>query len=85
MIMDGIVKRACNEGIAENELISLQSIFLKLLAHFNNLEDIFTLVGLFNLSCGFTSLLIMNRYLLSISFKFHGILLFRTFVYIFFL
>ncbi|KAH7842024.1 hypothetical protein Vadar_000616 [Vaccinium darrowii] len=43
MIMDGIVKRACNEGIAENELISLQSIFLKLLAHFNNLEDIFTL------------------------------------------
>lgn len=43
MILDGIVKRACNEGIAENELISLQSIFLKLLAHFNNLEDIFTL------------------------------------------
>lgn len=56
IILDGIVKRACNEGIAEIELINLQSIFLKLLAHLKNLEDIFSLVGLFNLSCGFTSL-----------------------------
>ncbi|CAL5335658.1 unnamed protein product [Camellia sinensis] len=43
VILDGIAKRACNEGIAEIELTSLQSIFLKLLAHFNNLEDIFSL------------------------------------------
>ncbi|XP_058210972.1 uncharacterized protein LOC131323282 [Rhododendron vialii] len=43
IILDGIVKRACNEGIAEIELINLQSIFLKLLAHLKNLEDIFSL------------------------------------------
>ncbi|XP_057474859.1 uncharacterized protein LOC130762978 isoform X2 [Actinidia eriantha] len=43
IILDGIKKRACNEGIAETELTFLQSIFLKLLAQFNNLEDIFSL------------------------------------------
>ncbi|KAF8409587.1 hypothetical protein HHK36_005665 [Tetracentron sinense] len=43
MILDGISKRACNRRIAENELGSLQSIFIKLLTYFNDLEDAFAL------------------------------------------
>ncbi|RVW40211.1 UPF0505 protein [Vitis vinifera] len=42
-ILEGVSKRACNKEIDESELGSLQSIFSKLLAHFNNLEDIFAL------------------------------------------
>lgn len=45
-ILEGVSKRACNKEIDESELGSLQSIFSKLLAHFNNLEDIFALVCL---------------------------------------
>ena len=44
--MEGVSNRACNKEIDESELGSLQSIFSKLLAHFNNLEDIFALVSL---------------------------------------
>ncbi|XAR67433.1 hypothetical protein NMG60_11002197 [Bertholletia excelsa] len=43
VILDGIAKRSCNGRITEIEMTSLQSIFLKLLAHFNNLEDIFSM------------------------------------------
>ncbi|OVA03407.1 Vacuolar protein sorting-associated protein 35 [Macleaya cordata] len=43
IILDGISTRAFNEVVAENELNSLQSIFIKLLAHFNDLEDAFAL------------------------------------------
>lgn len=43
VILDGILKRACSKQIAEIELASLQSIVIKLLAHFNNLEDVLSL------------------------------------------
>ncbi|XP_052207188.1 uncharacterized protein LOC127811403 [Diospyros lotus] len=43
VIMDGIIKRASNEGIGETQLTSLQSILSKLLGHFNNIEVIFSL------------------------------------------
>ncbi|KAK3017404.1 hypothetical protein RJ639_006698, partial [Escallonia herrerae] len=42
-ILDGIFERMCNEGMAQDELANLQSVFLKLLFHFNNLEDLFAL------------------------------------------
>ncbi|KAA8523649.1 hypothetical protein F0562_010072 [Nyssa sinensis] len=49
IILDGILKRACDEVVAENELTILQSIFVKLLTHFDNLEDIFALKNFFEI------------------------------------
>lgn len=43
IILEGVSERACIKGIAENELATLESIFIKLLTHFNNLEDAFSL------------------------------------------
>ncbi|KAJ4975936.1 hypothetical protein NE237_001042 [Protea cynaroides] len=43
IILDGISDRACNKGVAESELDSLQSIFIKLLSHFDNLNDVLAL------------------------------------------
>ncbi|KAK9089725.1 hypothetical protein Scep_028807 [Stephania cephalantha] len=43
MILDSISRRTCGRDINENELSSLQSIFIKLLAHHNNLDDLFVL------------------------------------------
>ncbi|KAJ8527668.1 hypothetical protein K7X08_015119 [Anisodus acutangulus] len=42
-ILDGIFERTSDEEIGENELSSLQSILLKLLNHFDNLENILQL------------------------------------------
>ncbi|XP_022867447.1 UPF0505 protein isoform X2 [Olea europaea var. sylvestris] len=42
-ILDGIFHRAQEDEIGENELASLQSIFLKLLTHFANIEKILAL------------------------------------------
>ncbi|XP_049350049.1 uncharacterized protein LOC125814625 isoform X1 [Solanum verrucosum] len=42
-ILDGIFERTLDEEIGENELSSLQSILLKLLNHFDNLENILRL------------------------------------------
>ncbi|XP_060209136.1 uncharacterized protein LOC132636334 isoform X3 [Lycium barbarum] len=42
-ILDGILERTSNDEIGENGLSSLQSILLKLLNHFDNLEDILQL------------------------------------------
>lgn len=42
-ILDCIWIRVCNYGIPESALSCLQSIFLKLIAHFSVLEDIFAL------------------------------------------
>ncbi|OWM81289.1 VPS35 endosomal protein sorting factor-like isoform X2 [Punica granatum] len=42
-ILDGISKRICNKGMVGDELACLQSILVKLLSHFKNLEDIFSL------------------------------------------
>ncbi|XXG90561.1 hypothetical protein AAC387_Pa12g2296 [Persea americana] len=43
MILDGISLRACNKKVTEDELGSLQSVLIKLLSHFNCLEDAFAL------------------------------------------
>ncbi|KAK4439774.1 VPS35 endosomal protein sorting factor-like [Sesamum alatum] len=43
VILGGIFERLMEEKIGENELMILQSIFLKLLAHFANIEDILAL------------------------------------------
>ncbi|KAL6975265.1 hypothetical protein U1Q18_024059 [Sarracenia purpurea var. burkii] len=43
VVLNGIVKRASEEGIGEIELTNLQSIILKLVTHINNLEGIFSL------------------------------------------
>ncbi|GAV81964.1 Vps35 domain-containing protein [Cephalotus follicularis] len=42
-ILEGISTRACNREIVEDELASLQSILLKLLSHFKELEVVFAL------------------------------------------
>ncbi|XP_040988402.1 VPS35 endosomal protein-sorting factor-like isoform X3 [Juglans microcarpa x Juglans regia] len=42
-ILGGILNRACNKGVAEDELASLQTILMKLLNHFKGLEDVFAL------------------------------------------
>ncbi|KAI3849075.1 hypothetical protein MKX03_011518 [Papaver bracteatum] len=43
IILDGIFTRAANQVVVESELSSLQSIFVKLLAHVKKLEDAFAL------------------------------------------
>ncbi|MCL7044850.1 hypothetical protein MKW94_022815 [Papaver nudicaule] len=43
IILDGISTRASNQVVVESELSSLQSIFIKLLAHVKILEDAFAL------------------------------------------
>ncbi|KAF6173260.1 hypothetical protein GIB67_026955 [Kingdonia uniflora] len=43
VILDGIATRALDKEIGENELNILQSIFIKLISHFNDLEDTFAL------------------------------------------
>ncbi|KAK9084795.1 hypothetical protein Sjap_025206 [Stephania japonica] len=43
MILDNISRRTCGRDINENELSSLQSIFIKLLAQHNDLDDLFVL------------------------------------------
>ncbi|XP_026448170.1 UPF0505 protein-like isoform X3 [Papaver somniferum] len=43
IILDGIFIRAANQVVVESELSSLQSIFVKLLAHVKKLEDAFAL------------------------------------------
>ncbi|KAM7498908.1 hypothetical protein LguiA_023322 [Lonicera macranthoides] len=40
IILDSIFELACKEGMTENDQACLQSFFLKLLTHFNNLDDI---------------------------------------------
>ncbi|KAF5478944.1 hypothetical protein F2P56_005464 [Juglans regia] len=42
-ILGGILNRACNKAVAEDELASLQTILMKLLNHFKGLEDVFAL------------------------------------------
>ncbi|KAG7957678.1 hypothetical protein I3843_11G187400 [Carya illinoinensis] len=42
-ILGGILNRACNKAVAEDELESLQTILMKLLNHFKGLEDVFAL------------------------------------------
>lgn len=44
VILDGILKRAETKRADENELESLQSILVKLVDHFDGLEDAFALV-----------------------------------------
>lgn len=43
-ILEGISKRAWNKGVVEDEMLSLQSLVVKLLSHFKHLEDVFCLV-----------------------------------------
>lgn len=43
MILDKTYDLVCNEGIGENAAASLQSFFLKLLTHFDSLNDILSL------------------------------------------
>lgn len=43
-ILEGISERACNREIVDNDLVGLQSILMKLLSHFKDLEDVFALV-----------------------------------------
>ncbi|KAL2476340.1 hypothetical protein Adt_37076 [Abeliophyllum distichum] len=43
VILDGIFQRAREDEIGENELASLQSIFLKLISHFANIENLLAL------------------------------------------
>ncbi|XP_021287819.1 UPF0505 protein C16orf62 homolog isoform X2 [Herrania umbratica] len=42
-ILEGILKLACDKVIAEDELAGLQSILVKLLSHFKDLENVFSL------------------------------------------
>ncbi|EOY12279.1 Uncharacterized protein TCM_030833 isoform 2 [Theobroma cacao] len=42
-ILEGILKLACGKVIAEDELAGLQSILVKLLSHFKDLENVFSL------------------------------------------
>ncbi|KAK0601095.1 hypothetical protein LWI29_021278 [Acer saccharum] len=42
-ILEGISERACNKEIVEDEVVGLQSILMKLLSHFKDLEDLFAL------------------------------------------
>ncbi|KAK9938592.1 hypothetical protein M0R45_015320 [Rubus argutus] len=39
-ILEGILSRACSQGIAEDELATLQSILVKFLSYYEDLEDI---------------------------------------------
>ncbi|KAH0987001.1 hypothetical protein GBA52_014178 [Prunus armeniaca] len=43
-ILEGISKRACSEEIADDEMATLQSILVKLLSYYKDLEDIFSMV-----------------------------------------
>lgn len=43
-ILEGISKLASDKVLAEDELASLQSILVKLLSHFKDLEHVFSLV-----------------------------------------
>ncbi|CAJ1971428.1 unnamed protein product [Sphenostylis stenocarpa] len=43
-ILEGISNRAWNKGVTEDEMLSLQSLMVKLLSHFERLEDVFSLV-----------------------------------------
>ncbi|KAL5548438.1 hypothetical protein UlMin_003669 [Ulmus minor] len=42
IILEGISKRTCGEGTAEDEQASLQSILVKLLSHYERIEDVFS-------------------------------------------
>ncbi|XP_027329733.1 UPF0505 protein C16orf62 homolog isoform X3 [Abrus precatorius] len=42
-ILEGISERAYNKGVTEDEMLSLQSLLVKLLSHFKCLEDVFSL------------------------------------------
>lgn len=44
-ILEGISNRALNKRVTEDEMLSLQSLIVKLLSHFKHLEDVFSLVG----------------------------------------
>lgn len=44
-ILEGISELASDKVIAEDELAGLQSILVKVLSHFKDLEDVFSLVG----------------------------------------
>ncbi|XP_022637550.1 UPF0505 protein C16orf62 homolog isoform X2 [Vigna radiata var. radiata] len=43
-ILEGISNRALNKRVTEDEMLSLQSLIVKLLSHFKHLEDVFSLV-----------------------------------------
>ncbi|KAL5548420.1 hypothetical protein UlMin_003651, partial [Ulmus minor] len=43
IILEGISKRTCGEGTAEDEQASLQSILVKLLSHYERIENVFAL------------------------------------------
>ncbi|XP_057787699.1 uncharacterized protein LOC131004943 isoform X3 [Salvia miltiorrhiza] len=43
VVLDGILERARDEKIGENELVILQSVFLKILTHFGDIEKILSL------------------------------------------
>ncbi|KAB2604974.1 hypothetical protein D8674_038525 [Pyrus ussuriensis x Pyrus communis] len=42
-ILEGISKRACTKGIADDDLATLQSILVKLLSYCKDIEDIFSM------------------------------------------
>ncbi|KAM1041248.1 hypothetical protein ACFX13_031192 [Malus domestica] len=42
-ILEGISKRACTKGIADDELATLQSILVKLLSYCKDIEDMFSM------------------------------------------
>lgn len=46
MILDKTFELVCIEGISEDAAASLQSFFLKLLTHFDSINDILSLVGI---------------------------------------
>lgn len=43
-ILEGISERACKKEIVDNDVAGLQSILMKILSHFKDLEDVFALV-----------------------------------------
>ncbi|KAH9651966.1 VPS35 endosomal protein sorting factor-like [Citrus sinensis] len=42
-ILEGISERACKKEIVDNDVVGLQSILMKILSHFKDLEDVFAL------------------------------------------
>lgn len=44
VILDGILERVRDKKIGENELVVMQSVFLKILTHFGDMEKILELV-----------------------------------------
>lgn len=75
-ILEDISKRSCDKGINENELASLQSILVKLLSHYEGLEDVLALVSFFSayflVSFLFTLALFFFSFIQSIPYNLNG-------------